>query len=74
MSPLKRFRIDAGWTMQELATASGVGLATISAVERGAGASPRNLGKLAVCLSQKLDQAIAPSDLLLVEPTTGAAA
>lgn len=73
MTPLKRFRIDAGWTIHELAEHSGVGPATISGVERGAGASPKNLGKLAVCLSEKLGREIAPSDLLRVEQAGAAA-
>lgn len=56
---LKEWRKRRLLTQEELALASGVGLATISRIEQGQSPRPSTLRKLAVALHVRVDELLA---------------
>lgn len=76
VTPLQRFRFDAGLSRRELAARAAVSHETIRQIEQGGRFGVGIAGKLAETLDGLLEQDIRPSDLLspVEQPESGAAA
>jgi transcriptional regulator with XRE-family HTH domain len=60
---IRQYRIKLGWSIAQLAEASGLTAQTVSRIERGAPARDFNVGKIAKALSDALGQEITIDDL-----------
>jgi DNA-binding XRE family transcriptional regulator len=70
---IRALRLQARWTQQELASAAGIGIATLSLIERDAlpdGHRPRvsTVLRLAEALGEALGRTVDPEELLQPEP------